>query len=96
MGFKIHPQASALSMDHKDAVERYAAEEYLLGELGENEAEEFEAHMFECSVCAEQVRLGVKLLSKARRSLKGEQQIDSAVLLAQRRFCRTFPRRKLR
>lgn len=80
-------------MYHKDAVERYVAKQYLLGELDEGEAQEFEAHMFECPACAEQVRLGIELLGEARRSPKGEYQVTTAMLSTRRRFCRTFPKR---
>jgi hypothetical protein len=41
------------SMDHEDAVNTYAAEGYLLGDLEETDAKAFEAHMFDCPVCAE-------------------------------------------
>lgn len=43
-------------MDHDIAVERGAAERYVLGELSDAEAAEFEAHFFDCRACARDVR----------------------------------------
>jgi anti-sigma factor RsiW len=82
-------------MDHEDAVNTYAAERYLLGELEEADADSFEAHMFDCRVCAEQVRLGIELFNELRKSLKnGEHRLDNATASGRRRFCRTFPGRR--
>jgi anti-sigma factor RsiW len=82
-------------MDHEDAVTTYAAERYLLGELEEADAESFEAHMFDCPVCAEQVRLGIELFNEARGNVKDDpHRLDKAIALARKRFCRTFPARR--
>jgi len=53
-------------MDHESAIETAAAERYFLGEMGEEERSEFEAHFFECEACA----LNVKTLSAFRENLK--------------------------
>lgn len=42
-------------MEHVAAIESGAAERYLLGEMAEAERNEFEAHFFECSLCAADV-----------------------------------------
>ena len=41
---------------HEKAVADYTAEGYLLGDLPDTAAEAFEAHFFDCRVCAETVR----------------------------------------
>src|SRR5215831_18125879 len=46
------------AMDHAEAVGMKAAERYLLGELSPRDHEAFEEHFFECTDCAEDVRLG--------------------------------------
>src|SRR3954453_14396692 len=43
-------------MTHESAVSRDAAEQYVLGEMSATERDDFEAHFFDCSECAEQVR----------------------------------------
>ena len=43
-------------MEHQAAIETAAAERYLLGEMAETEREQFEAHFFDCSTCAADVR----------------------------------------
>jgi anti-sigma factor RsiW len=45
-------------MDHETSIKTHAAERYLLGELTPPEREAFEQHYFDCSECAESVRLG--------------------------------------
>lgn len=43
-------------MEHKTAIKTLAAERYLLGEMAEEERNEFEEHYFSCTECAEEVR----------------------------------------
>jgi putative zinc finger protein len=45
-------------MTHTEAVDTYAAERYLLGEMTEAERQAFEAHYFECGTCADDLRAG--------------------------------------
>lgn len=45
-------------MTHTEAVDTYAAERYLLGEMTEAERQAFEAHYFECETCADDLRAG--------------------------------------
>ena len=45
-------------MEHHEAVRTMAAERYLLEELSDDERDAFEAHFFECAVCADSVRTG--------------------------------------
>jgi hypothetical protein len=43
-------------MEHKTALKTLAAERYLLGEMTGEERDDFEAHYFTCTECAEEVR----------------------------------------
>jgi anti-sigma factor RsiW len=43
-------------MDHEAAVTTFAAERYSVGVMGEAEADIFEAHLWQCEVCAAEVR----------------------------------------
>ncbi len=54
-------------MDHQQAVKNMMAERYLLGELGPQERDAFEAHLFECTECFEQVRAGTEFVHYIRR-----------------------------
>jgi hypothetical protein len=45
-------------MTHAQAIEKHAAERYLLDEMPELERFAFEAHFFDCADCAEDVRTG--------------------------------------
>jgi hypothetical protein len=49
-------------IDHQQAIDNMMAERYLLGELAPQELDAFEAHVFECSACFEQVRAGTELV----------------------------------
>src|SRR5215469_4153582 len=53
-------------MDHAEAARKFAAEQYLLGEMNEAERQEFEEHFFSCSDCAESLEAGVALTANAR------------------------------
>jgi hypothetical protein len=53
-------------MTHENAVETMAAERYLLDEMSELERHTFEEHFFDCSECAEEMRLGNRLRHDAR------------------------------
>jgi hypothetical protein len=50
-----------MSMEHSD-IRPDTAARYLLGEFSTADAESFEAHYFDCSVCANDIRNGMKLL----------------------------------
>jgi hypothetical protein len=56
-------------MDHAEAARKFAAEQYLLGELSGAEREEFEEHFFYCSDCAAAVEAGTALMANAREVL---------------------------
>lgn len=67
-------------MEHQTAVELRFAERYLLGELSPDEAASFEAHFFECALCADEVRQGTRLVANLKAVLQDsihEQTISS-------------------
>ena len=53
-------------MDHSEALRTKAAEKYFLGELAGDAREEFEEHVFSCSECAEDIKLGAVFIENAR------------------------------
>jgi putative zinc finger protein len=57
-------------MDHTQAIERQAAERYVLGELSASEAEDFERHFFECTDCSGAVEAGDAFAEGARVALR--------------------------
>jgi hypothetical protein len=54
-------------IDHQQAIEKLMAERYLLDELGPQERDAFEAHLFECVECFEQVRAGTEFVHYVKR-----------------------------
>jgi hypothetical protein len=67
-------------MDHGEAVELMATERYLLGELGPEQREAFEAHFFECYECALDVRAEAAFLQEAKIQLPRMTQAAPAVV----------------
>ena len=53
-------------MDHAEAVKSQVAEKYLLGELSDSEAEQFEQHYFACPECAADLEAGTLFVENAR------------------------------
>jgi hypothetical protein len=53
-------------MDHAEATRKFAAEQYVLGEMTAAEQAEFEQHFFECVECADAVETGAALATNAR------------------------------
>lgn len=56
-------------MEHEEAVRSQAVEKYLLCQLTAEARDRFEAHFFECEVCAEDIRTGVLLMDNAAAEL---------------------------
>jgi anti-sigma factor RsiW len=54
-------------MEHGEALEIEAADRYVLGLLSAAEAHAFEEHYFDCRMCADEVRLGMRILDGGRR-----------------------------
>ncbi len=55
-------------MEHSEAASVHAVERYLLGEMDEPEAEAFELHFFECTMCTEELASGAVLVENLRAS----------------------------
>lgn len=56
-------------MNHIEAVEQLAVEQYLLGELTPADHEAFEVHLFDCPECAVDLRAGRLFLEEAKAEL---------------------------
>lgn len=59
-------------MDHQEAARQQLIERYLLDELSSVQRDEFEAHLFVCPQCSEELRAGAILLDNARSVLREE------------------------
>jgi Putative zinc-finger len=59
-------------MDHREAIDTYAPDRYLLGQLSAAEADAFEEHYFDCLTCAADVRVGMSLMEGGRRLVREE------------------------
>jgi hypothetical protein len=55
-------------MTHQQALDGLASERYLLEEMTEDERFEFEAHYFDCTECAEDVKRGEMIRQEARHA----------------------------
>ncbi len=53
-------------MEHERAVQNLAVECYLLGEMTDDQREDFEAHYFECAVCADDLRSASQFIEEAK------------------------------
>jgi hypothetical protein len=73
-------------MEHAEAARKFAAEQYLLGELSEAEREEFELHFFSCSDCADTVESGAAFLANARAVLSEERAFGRQPAAPQKRW----------
>ena len=76
-------------MEHAEAVKTKAAERYMLGEMPDTEAESFEEHYFDCSVCANDVRDEMKVLEWGREIAK-DQRVPLP-MISRRRFTQWIP-----
>ncbi|HEX7155088.1 MAG TPA: zf-HC2 domain-containing protein [Thermoanaerobaculia bacterium] len=65
-------------MNHADAIEKLAAERYLLNELSPQERDAFEEHYFDCPVCAEAVTNGVTLIESGRSVVREQSAAPAA------------------
>jgi hypothetical protein len=72
-------------MDHETSIRTQAAENYLLKNLRPSEREAFEEHFFECSVCAEDVRLGFQFSENAKAVFGQDPRICEPTRAATRR-----------
>ena len=58
-------------MDHNEAVQQMAVEQYLLNEMTPDDREDFEAHLFDCAECSLDLRAGAVFLAEAKAQLPG-------------------------
>ncbi len=56
-------------MTHAQAIETHAVERYLLNEMPEADRDAFEAHYFDCEVCADDLRIAALMRDGARAGL---------------------------
>lgn len=76
-------------MDHLQATNTKAAEQYLLGELSEELRAEFEEHFMSCAECARDVRAAAAFMESAREVLR-EQAVATVPALHEARAKRGF------
>ncbi len=65
-------------MDHETAEKTGAVERYLLGEFEPGEQAAFEAHFFDCPVCAEEIRTGVIFFENGKAVVREERAAAQA------------------
>jgi hypothetical protein len=66
-------------MSHDEAVECFAAEQYLLDEMTLELCDEFEQHFFDCRECAIDLLAGATFLT-----LMGSRRWDTSIMLQDR------------
>jgi len=66
-------------MDHTEAVNQYAVEKYLLGELSPEVRDAFEEHYFGCEECAADLRAAAVFIAQAKKELARPEIISMPV-----------------
>jgi hypothetical protein len=59
-------------MDHETAEKTEAADRYLLNESSPEECVEFEAHYFDCAICADRIRTGSIFIDTVKNVMRAE------------------------
>jgi Putative zinc-finger len=62
-------------MNHQEALQKMAVEQYLLGELSGASLDSFEEHLFECPECTADVQAGATFIDAARTELNAPRRI---------------------
>src|SRR5581483_6622119 len=83
---------NAKMIDHEQAIKTMMAERYLLGELTENERDAYEAHLFDCQVCFDQVKAGTEFVSYLKQIGAEERVTPTVVQPPRHRFLDYFSR----
>lgn len=65
-------------MEHRVAEQTNAVERYLLDEFTPVERENFEAHLFDCPICGEQVRQGAIAIANVKQVFREESESSEA------------------
>jgi hypothetical protein len=58
-------------MTHQEAVDTLAVERYLLDEMSDDQRQTFEAHYFECEMCADDLRVATAMMQGAKEGFAG-------------------------
>ena len=62
-------------MNHQDAIQELAVEQYLLGELRGASLDAFEEHLFECQECTADVKAGFAFIDGAKAELRAPRRV---------------------
>lgn len=73
-------------MDHTEAVNQYAVEKYLLGELSPEARNAFEEHYFGCEECAIDLRAAATFVAQARKELAHPAVVPMPIQEPKRKF----------
>jgi hypothetical protein len=73
-------------MNHQEALQEMAVERYLLGELSGASLDNFEEHLFECSECAMDVKMGGSFIDAARTELSVPRKVAAPHVESTRRW----------
>jgi hypothetical protein len=66
-------------MNHQEALQEMAVEQYLLGELSGASLDSFEEHLFECPECTADVKAGATFIDAARMELNAPRRIVAPI-----------------
>src|SRR5258708_5655273 len=66
-------------MNHQEALQKMAVEQYLLGELSGAPLDSFEEHLFECPECTADVTAGATFIDAARTELNAPRRIVAPI-----------------
>ncbi|MCU1253326.1 MAG: zf-HC2 protein [Edaphobacter sp.] len=77
-------------MNHQEALQEMAVERYLLGELGGASLDSFEEHLFECSECARDVKIGATFIDAVRTEVSVPRKVAAPRVESARRWTSWF------
>ena len=63
-----------MTMEHAEAIDTGAAERYALGEMKENERDQYEEHFFDCPDCADEVKAATLFLENAEAVVREQDE----------------------
>src|SRR6266550_9342195 len=77
-------------MNHQEALQEMAVERYLLGELSGASLDSFEEHLFECSECAKEVKIGGTFIDGVRTEVSVPRRVAAPRVESARRWTSWF------
>ena len=77
-------------MNHQEVLQEMAVERYLLGELSGVSRDSFEEHLFECSECAIDVKMGVTFIDSVRTEVSVPRRVAVPRVESARRWTSWF------